>query len=360
MSKLDNNSKLIVSKYLIGKDFTDFVNTFNLHNYYHTTFKYIIVNYCDAVYSFGSKTCISNSMIEKVMIKLNDLPNLNEILLNFVCKSNFVNDKTFNIIVKYYIKFQKLNKSNKNIKINIVNNKYNDYKEIFVEPNDIDEKFYTEYILVPHAKQKVYIVVNNYINEKYESLLDEKYNLIFDCHNLNMDKINEYSEICKKYNINYSIGGYCGYNIKFKTISDKYFDVYKNVFVDIKQKYRQLNFPSILKDINMYCKIFKIKHENLDYLNDYITCASEYIDILKHSNEKYNTFYYSNIVDFYKYGVKNIYSDIMQHLVVLDKLDIAIKIKHINVNNYLRCVKFKQNYYLRYYLYNEINRYVRY
>ena len=173
MSKLDNNSKMIVSKYLMGKNFTDFINTFNLYNYYFTTFNYIIIdNY------------ISNITIKKIIKTLQLFPNLNEIVLNFIF---IVNHLYLFHIIKYYNKFKQYLQNVKQIKFRIVDENYKAYNEIYVKYDNLS--FYMEFfknVFEPNVKQKVYLtfnysnidVVYNYLNlrsnfEIYTELINE-------------------------------------------------------------------------------------------------------------------------------------------------------------------------------------------
>ena len=173
MSKLDNNSKMIVSKYLMGKNITDFINTFNLYNYYFTTFNYIIIdNY------------ISNITIKKIIKTLQLFPNLNEIVLNFIF---IVNHLYLFHIIKYYNKFKQYLQNVKQIKFRIVDENYKAYNEIYVKYDNLS--FYMEFfknVFEPNVKQKVYLtfnysnidVVYNYLNlrsnfEIYTELINE-------------------------------------------------------------------------------------------------------------------------------------------------------------------------------------------
>lgn len=116
MSKLDNNSKMIISKYLCGNNFTNIVSlTHNLNTYYHTTFNYITIN-----------RKITKQLVEKIVKTLKQFPNLNEIVLNIVSTYAlyYLQPDFLEFVESCYNKFKPYYK---NIKFNILDSNYKMY-----------------------------------------------------------------------------------------------------------------------------------------------------------------------------------------------------------------------------------------
>ena len=201
MSKLDNNSKMIVSKYLCGKDFTDYVKTFNLYDYYHTTFNYITIN---LIYSCCDKPFISNSAIKRIKDNLKLYPNLNEIVLNIVEDLENVDTNIVLNEAKYY--YNKFKDTNKNIKFNILRKNYTPYKEIYIEGIDDDNEEFFKNVFEPNVKQKVYICFYGlyYIDDLLKLSKYKNYDILFDLYNVRINKLNKLNKV-KDYKIYYII-----------------------------------------------------------------------------------------------------------------------------------------------------------
>ena len=341
MSKLDNNSKMIVSKYLIGKDFIDFTKAFKIQDYYFTTFNYIIIN-----------NNILNITIKRIIRNLQSFTNLNEIVLNFVSLDWLY---LFDII-NYYNRFKRIIK-NKQIKFRFVNENYKAYNKIYVRYQNID--YYMEFfknIFEPNVKQKVYLLFDNdVINDVYKYT---NYNILIDLFDINKYEILNNFEKFKKYNIYYTVLPNYKYKFKINKINDinRYFIIDNNLIKYVKPNY--IYKVKYLDDFNLYYQLFKIKHMNLNYLNNYITNANDIINTIYDKDIRlYKIEFCSIIVNMYKYGVINIYEDIIDDMVVYNKFELIIRIKDISPFKYFIDEKstikhsflmFDINHYIRY------------
>ena len=159
MLKLDNNSKMIISKYLCGKNFTDFVEAFDLYDYYFTTFNYITID------NFNTQ-----QPINEIKKTLWSFPNLNEIILNFIIDSNCINNDNFLENIKvYYDEFKQINKT---IKINFISPSYKPYEELYINGMCIydDIKPFFKNIFANFVKQNIYMFY--YTFQVYKALED--------------------------------------------------------------------------------------------------------------------------------------------------------------------------------------------
>jgi len=355
MSKLDNNSKMIVSKYLIGKNFTDYVKTFNLYDYYYTTFNYITI---DLIHSCYNKSSISNLVIKRIKQHLNKFSNLNEIVLNIV--EDLENSNTNDVLneARYY--YNKFKDTFKNIKFNILTKNYTPYKEIYIEGIDDDNEEFFKNIFEPNVKQKVYIYFYGLWYRNDLSVLSKykNYNILIDLLHVKINILNILNKF-KDYKIYFTI--FDNFYLKFVNLNDiyKYFIIKDNVIYGIKPRYDK-NLKFII-DIELYNQIFKLIHTNLNYLREYITNADSVINEINNSKGGYDCHNELNVCNMYKYGVKNIYSEnILDSDAVYNILNLNDYIKNVNIIAWLKCKKINIPYYCYYDLFKEIELYVRY
>ena len=350
MLKLDNNSKMIVSKYLIGKDFTDYVKAFNLYDYYHTTFNYIIID--DAHIEFP---WIPNLTIKRIKQHLNKFSNLNEIVLNII---NLTNDIEI-LTITNLKKLLNLMKINKPIKFNFISKNYKPYKEIHINGYDIknsDIEFF-ENVFEPNVKQKVYVCFEalDYMN----ILKFKKYNILIDLYGYSLNTIENVIIKLKQLNIkSYYFTDFYNCQIKVNNINDikKYYIVINEVILVIKTCYE--NEIKYINDLKLYSNIFKVRHTNLNYLREYVTCSNK---IVNEIND--NSFININknnlkIINMYKYGVKNIYREgAIDYNIIFEKFNISYYISRVIISIWL---KYKYVYSKNRRLHEEIKYYIQY
>ena len=350
ISILDNNSKMITSKYIYGKYFTNFVKAFKLQDYYFTTFNYIIIN----TFSHDYKLCISNSAIERIKKTLQLFPNLNEIVLNFVSPSNII-DYKLKVFKYYYDKF----KENIKIKINIISQSYKPYKEVYVILKSEDEYIFKN-IFEPNVKQKVYLMPTD-INTYEDMLKFKDYNLIYELHGLAIDETEEIVNIFKNLKLNIKYGINFEYDLKLNNINDikKYCFIQNNHILGIKTCYKnKIEYIEHFKD---YYDLFKLKNTNLNYLREYITNIDgliNNIDKICYSGLQF----YLYIIRMCKYGVKNIYIEgPIEYDIMYNKLCLYNYINNINAIVWLKCKKINIKAYHNYKkLFKEIENYIKY
>ena len=343
MSKLDNNSKMIVSKYLIGKNFTDFVKTFDLYDYYHTTFNYITIN-----------NDITKQSVEKIKKTLQLYPNLNEIVLNFIIYSNIITYSDFLKNVKTcYNKFkQVLQKIN--IKFNFISQDNKVYKELYIDDFYIYDniKPFFKNIFIPNVKQKVYI--NCYFN--FDIMLNKEfkdYNIVLIPYKIDINKLQNIINNYKNYKIYIAYDNKFTFKIKAKNINniEEYFVIKNNIIKGFKPRYN--NKIEYIKYFDMYYDLFKFKHINLNYLREYITNADNIINEIYEDNFIFMPPAGLYIIKMYKYGVKNIYiENVIDYNVVDIKLDLTMYFKYIN--NSIIWLKCKKAHYRLYNDYKEL------
>ena len=343
MAKLDNNTKMIVSKYLCGKDFINFVSTTpKLSTYYHSTFKYIIIN---------TRYPLSNIIIKKIIKKLKTFENLNEIVLNFIEYNNIINDTMY-----WYKKYYNLFKTYTNIpiKINICDYNYKSYKYLFVKDNIVSN-------IIKSFKQPINILISS-LSESYLKNVNLNYDLVYEFETLENIKpiFNKYQQIK---NIYPNIKLYFTYNntlikAKIEEPNDfyKYFIVNNEYYVIgiLKpQVYinKYITYLNSIQNFKMYYELFKIRKTNLNYLNNYITDANSIINDIIHFNMfVMNTLYNKKlikIINMYKYGIKNIYNDELLNVdYIFDRLYIGDNMNKETIDYVLKNHKYKKYSYI--------------
>ena len=355
MSKLDNNSKMIVSKYLIGKDFTNYIDAFKIQDYYHTTFNYIVI---DLIHSYYNKSSISNSAIKRIKNNLSKFSNLNEIILNIVVDLENIDSNNLLYEVKYY--YSKFKDTFKNIKFNILTKNYIPYKEIYIDLINDDIIEFLKNIFIPNVKQKVYIYFYGLWYRTDLSILSKykNYDILIDLLHVKINKLNILNKL-KDYKIYYTI--YDDYYFRLTNLNDieKYFVIKDNVIYGIKPRYNKT--IRYIDNIELYSQIFKLKHTNLNNLNNFITNADSIIDEINNSKCGHGCHNNLKVYNMYKYGVKNIYSeDVLDNDTIYDILNLNDYIKNVNIIVQLKCRKVNMSYYYYSDLFKEIELYVRY
>ena len=316
MSELDTNTKMIISKYLYGKDFTDFVNAFNLQDYYHTTFNYITINNTFTT-NCNKITCISNLTFEKIIKTLQSFPNLNEIILNFVSPSQVIYDYLLKIIEKYYNKFKKYTNFTK-IKIRIVDENGISYKEIHIEVNTMFNKIEN---ILPNFEQPFYIYFDDILTYKISDIVKfVGYNIVIRCDFYNITELNNYLKVFNYQNIYLKVVDSEKKLIESYEDIKKYFKIDEdNDIRDIKPIYNIYNIKTKYNNTfkEWYYKLFKFKNTDTSYLNDYVYNLEE-------CNDEETLMM---INDMYKYNVKNMYFEGSEGL---DYIDITEKLFELN------------------------------
>jgi len=286
-------------------------------------------------------------------------PNLNEIVLNFVSIDNCL---YLYHIIKYYNRFKQYLQNFKQIKFRIVDENYKAYNEIYVKYSYLDfcMKFFKN-VFEPNVKQKVYLsfnysnidVVHNYLN----------YDIIINSFFIDKQTVLYNLEEFKKYNIYYSIKGNYDFKFKINKINDmnKYFIIKNDLIEHIKPNY--IYKVKYLDNFELYYHLFKIKHTNLQYLREYITNANNIINTIYNKRIKPHMIEFClNIHNMYKYGVINIYENIIDNIVIYNKFNLLNKIRNINVFKYFlfNKAKFKHSLFKHNLLILDIKKYIRY
>ena len=263
-------------------------------------------------------------------------PNLNEIILNFITDSNTCDYDSFLEEIKFcYNKFKNFSQDKQlNIKFNFISQNYKPYEEICISDYIINEnEEFFKNIFEPNVKQKVYI---DYCSSNYSNIVKFKnYNIILDLYGCHFNEMvnfnfNNYNIYCTDYDSNY--------NIKINNINDvkKYFIIKNNIIFRFKTRYKdKIGYINDIKYFNKCYQLFKIRHTDLNYLNNYITNANHIIDNIHNYDINFNL-YNLKIINMYKYGVKNIYSNnVLDFNIVHKKFDISSYIS-TNINCMLR------------------------
>ena len=308
MPKLDNNSKLIISKYLYGYQYINFINTFNLYEYYFTTFKYIIIDI---------EAKISKTIINKIINNLKLFPNLNEIILNIIYYRCDIEIYELNKLEKYYNIFKSLNKQ---IKFKILDKNLNEYNKIFVYNAYIKGNDFLKNIFIPNLLQKYYITISSVDRNTFN----------FNNYNNVLITVNKVDDIIRYMNLRnvYFTYDMLPYALKINNIDDiyKYFIVDNRKIINgIKYVNQSLNYLQYIKHFPMYYEICKFKHDNntFAYLNNYITSANNIrFPLLVSPFDTMSFDFILHVLKMYKYGVKNIYDNILNYNTIIMKYQI--------------------------------------
>ena len=349
VSKLDTNSKMIISKYLSGKDFITFISTTpNLNTYYHTTFKYIIIP--------GFKKYLPNIFIKRIINNLQNFENLNEIVLNFKQLTNLLYNYKINysiITMCNYIK-QYINIP---IKINVLNTNGNNYDFLLAQYNDLSEENFD--FIIKHFKQPINILIDkntniSHIIDKFKNNYEFVYTIdgnenieyVFNMYK-NLKRIHKDLNLCFAYN-DMSVK----YKINELTDFYKYFAIsnFRNNIVGVKYPYH-CAFLFVSQYINLfsdYYTILKLKHTDLSYLHNFITDSEHIINDIMNLNINIiypdtNLKVIINFTKLYKYNIKNIYQDILDVNVVYDKIMIGSELKN-EYKDIFKKHKYKKHY----------------
>jgi len=283
-----NYLKLITSKYLISKDFINFVEAFNFYEYYHTTFNYIIINN------------LNEQLIQEIINNLKQFPNLNEIILNYVINVNCISfielkeiEKIYNVFKQYF----------KNIKFNIIDEHLNKYEDIYIDSFDLK---FTYNVFLNNVLNDINILLWFYnlnliiFNENNEIMkisvndLSLKYNIVYYVNS--MDELNEIKNKLKDYKNIY----FTNKNTDNIKINDKYnIDIDDNEIYKIFAKDRFMRSNSYyIKNFPYYYEIMKLKINDIKTFNKLKNIIVNYVHI------DYGIFNVLIPYKLYKYGVK--------------------------------------------------------
>lgn len=188
-------------------------------------------------------------------------------------------------------------------------------------------------------------------NSNYLSLFSKNDFVIFDSHLRFI--LNNNPNLFKTYNIYYY------YNSDIKVKINDISDIEKYFSNDFKFKRRYINKIKYIKDFNKYYILFKLKNMDLTYLNNYILNANNIINDIN-TSKYYNPYVYSYIklINMYKYGVKNIYEDLLNFNIIKKRLYISLTIGNIeNIHKYIRSIKY---YNIHNEICKEIKHYIKY
>ena len=337
MSKLDNNLKMIISKYLFSNDFINLINTSSkLNTYFHTTFNYINL---DADY------VIPKQQIKNIINKLlNNFPNLEEIILNITSEYIYINN--LNCIMENYKNLNKYlnNNFDKNIKIKFNFNQTTNLN--FHNINNIKIEYYLDFIKnVIKSTNNLYIIINLYkINDnnllefanKYKTFKFVKIIWIKNIHEINN---NSYLKLINKYkNIYYTnVEGTHLYHHDISILDNPYLKCHDN-------HYKISYLLNMINNFELYYNIMKLKrklkNEPLKQLKiKYELDISYYTEFIELNYENLKRIFNNNIyIDSIYYAISN-----ATHITFNDELFIIRNYYIIEDTEYIRIDK-KETY----------------
>ena len=363
-STLCNHDKMIVSKYLNEYYFKMFVNNFKLNNLYFTSYNYININL-----SQNYTICNLKSKIDKATYLL---PNLKEIIININIDSNrWTHDEYINKIYDLILKIKSIINSKYKLKIqfnrsnilisqthgytfNDINNNMNKYILLMELANTT--KFY---LILYHLENIVkmydklnyltnlkfvfygYIwvgfneseIINNAINSKLNNNILYLFNYLGDS-KLHLYKVSELNNFNIKFD-GFKMYRFCknhdnNENEKDISINDTYLNkvrLSKLIYTIIKFKnsnQRLINFSDDDISLNNQINNFNITHTDDGFIIRKL---------------------YYNIMC-YKYGVKNIYSGMVDSNILINKIDeINYKINLKTAISFSKLHKLEISYY---------------
>jgi len=342
MTKLSKHEKMIVSKYLDNSTFKCFINKFNLNDMYFSSFNYVFFNLNQHYTVLNIKNKIDNT--------IKNFPNLKEIVIGInidkFCNLHFrkISNNVYNFI-------QKVEKIKNDYDLNIIY-QFN-YNKILYDIGNTEINYLLNFI--NNFKSTIFYLVfhninllNKYIND-FKNFKNVKF--IFETRNFN--EILQTSNLNIYYNYDFI---HENYKDTSKTRFYTYNDIINNGYIQnnyvkfIKPNYETTfkntgSYYNYLSDIEKYSKIiyqnikFKSTFKNFINFTDNDNALNEELHLHK------NYYYINQFIKLYKYGVKNIYSKLINfdviynHLILLDYIRstiirIIINSNKLNFNNF--------------------------